>query len=364
MKKRLLSFLLTGSLLLMLLPTAALADDTAALSGGGISLTNGNISTYVDNDLGDGAYVLSEDITVESGSLRFGGTASLDLSGHTLTFNAPAATQVSFGSDGSYYVLHAGIVVSGTMTLTDSSEDHCGTLDVRGTGNTGVLVTSGATFTMTGGTITNSTPDNNRGYGLAVFDATATMIGGKITGEKSCGVWTTDAATYNMPRSFTMSGSAVISDCGGGVDSSVYGGGVRIDAGTFTMEGGTITNCAANKGGGVYFCGDTFTMSGGSITNCKAGNGGGVDIRSSTFNLSGGTISGCESTRGGGVYLHNPGDAPSPCPAAVSPIVLPSSAAAACIWRVIRRAPSPWRAAPSPTARPRKKVWDKAAASC
>ena len=305
MKKRLLSFLLTGSLLLMLLPTAALAEDTAALSGGE-SLTKDNISTYVDRDLGDGSYVLSDDITVESGSLKFSGTASLDLRGHTLTFTAPAQTSVSFGSEGSYYVLHAGIVVSGTMTLTDSSEDHRGTLDVRGTGNTGVLVTPDATFTMNGGTITNSTPDNNRGYGLAVFDATATMTGGKITGEKYCGVWTTDATTNNIPRSFTMSGSAVISDCGGGVDSSVYGGGVRIDAGTFTMEGGTITNCAANKGGGVYFCGDTFTMSGGSITNCKAGNGGGVDIKSSTFNLSGGTISGCESTRGGGVYLHNP----------------------------------------------------------
>lgn len=305
MKKRLLSFLLTGSLLLMLLPTAALAEDTAALSGGEL-LTKDNISTYVNKDLGGGSYVLSDDITVESGSLKFSGTASLDLSGHTLTFTAPAETSVSFGSDGSYYVLHAGIVVSGTMTLTDSSEDLRGTLDVRGTGNTGVLVTPGANFTMTGGTITNSTPDNNRGYGLAVFDATATMTGGKITGEKSCGVWTTDATTNNIPRSFTMSGSAVISDCGGGVDGAGYGGGVRIDAGTFTMEGGTITNCAANKGGGVYFCGDTFTMSGGSITNCKAGNGGGVDIKSSTFNLSGGTISGCESTRGGGVYLHNP----------------------------------------------------------
>ena len=117
------------------------------------------------------------------------------------------------------------------MTLTDSSEDLRGTLDVRGTGNTGVLVTPGANFTMTGGTITNSTPDNNRGYGLAVFDATATMTGGKITGEKSCGVWTTDATTNNIPRSFTMSGSAVISDCGGGVDGAGYGGGVRIDAG-------------------------------------------------------------------------------------------------------------------------------------
>ncbi len=37
MKKRLLSFLLTGSLLLMLLPTAALAEDTAALTAGKLS---------------------------------------------------------------------------------------------------------------------------------------------------------------------------------------------------------------------------------------------------------------------------------------------------------------------------------------
>lgn len=305
MKKRLLSFLFTGSLLLMLLPTAALAEDTAALSGGEL-LTKDNISTYVNDGLGNNTYVLSEDITVESGSLKFSGTASLDLSGHKLTFNAPADTKVPFGSDGSYYVLHAGIVVSGTMTLTDSSEDHRGTLDVRGTGNTGVLVTPDATFTMNGGTITNSTPDNNGGYGLAVFDATATMTGGKITGEKYCGVWTTDATTNGMLSSFTMSGSAVISDCGGGVDSAVYGGGVRIDAGTFTMEGGTITNCAANKGGGVYFGGNTFTMSGGSITYCEADKGGGVYIKSSTFNLSGGTISGCESYRGGGIYTDSP----------------------------------------------------------
>lgn len=305
MKKRLLSFLLTGSLLLMLLPTAALAEDAAALSGGE-SLTKDNISTYVDRDLGDGSYVLSDDITVDSGSLKFSGTASLDLSGHKLTFNAPADTKVSFGSEGSYYVLHAGIVVSGTMTLTDSSSDHSGMLDVPGTGSTGVLVTPDATFTMNGGTITNSTPDNNRGYGLAVFDATATMIGGKITGEKSCGVWTTDATTNGMLSSFTMSGSAVISDCGLGVDSAGYGGGVRIDAGTFTMEGGTITNCAAKKGGGVYFGGNTFTMSGGSITYCEADKGGGVYIKRSTFNLSGGTISGCESYRGGGIYTDCP----------------------------------------------------------
>lgn len=306
MKKRLLSFLFTGSLLLMLLPTAALAEDTAALSGGDISLTNGNISTYVDNDLGDGSYVLSEDITVESGSLKFSGTASLDLSGHKLTFTNPDQTLVPPGSGGAQYDLKAGIVVSGTMTLTDNSTNHSGVLDVRGEKNVGVLVTPDATFTMTGGTITNSTPDNNQGIGLAVLGATASMTGGKITGEKDFGVWA--AIGRYIPSSFTMNGGAEISDCGAGVNSNnTTGGGICITSNcNLTITGGTITNCAARRGGGVYFDGNTFTMSGGSITNCKAGNGGGVYLESNsgTFTMNGGSISGCESNGGGGVLIH------------------------------------------------------------
>lgn len=301
MKKRLLSFLLTGSLLLMLLPTAALAEDTAALSGGEL-LTKDNISTYVNDGLGNNTYVLSDDITVDSGSLKFSGTASLDLNGHRLTFTAPAKTSVPFGSGGSEYVLDAGIVVSGTMTLTDSSSDHSGVLDVPGTGNIGVLVTPSANFTMTGGTITNSAPDNNQGIGLAVFSATAFMTGGKITGEKDYGVWTDEGT--GVPSSFTMDGSAVISDCGAGIDNGSNGGGICITNNcALTINGGTITNCAARRGGGVYFGGDTFTMYGGSITNCKAGNGGGVYMAGGKFDLSGGTISGCESNGGGGVLI-------------------------------------------------------------
>lgn len=304
MKKRLLSFLLTGSLLLMLLPTAALAEDTAALSGGETFLTKDNIST--GSDLGDGTYVLSDDITVENGSLRFSGTASLDLNGHTLTFTNPDQTLVPPGSGGAQYDLKAGIVVSGTMTLTDNSSDYSGVLDVRGEKNVGVLVTPDAKFTMTGGTITNSTPDNNQGIGLAVLGATASMTGGKITGEKDYGVLT--VASSSTPSSFTMSGDAVISDCGAGVNSNnTTGGGICIASNcNLTINGGTITNCAARRGGGVYFGGDTFTMYGGSITNCKAGNGGGVYMAGLKFDLYGGTISGCESYRGGGIYTDCP----------------------------------------------------------
>lgn len=306
MKKRLLSFLLTGSLLLMLLPTAALAEDTAALSGGEISLTNETISAYVGSGLGDGTYVLSDDITVESGSLKFSGTASLDLNGHTLTFTAPAETQVRANiTSTAQYRLNAGIVVYGTMTLTDSSSDYSGALDVRGTENVGVLVTPDAKFTMTGGTITNSTPDNNQGIGLAVLGAAASMNGGKITGEKDNGVWA--AASNRIPSSFTMSGDAVISDCGAGVNSYNTGGGVRIDAGTFTMNGGTITNCASYQGGGVYFGDGTFTMNGGIISGCESNGGGGVFIygHDITFTMSSGSITDCSARNGGGVYLES-----------------------------------------------------------
>lgn len=308
MKKRLLSFLLTGSLLLMLLPTAALAEDTAALSGGGISLTSGNISTYVDKDLGDGAYVLSDNITVESGSLKFSGTASLDLNGHTLTFTNPDQTKIPYENSSAQFSLKAGIVVSsGNMTLTDRSTNHSGMLDVLGTGSTGVLVTPNAKFTMDSGTITNSTPGDNHGAALAVYSATASMTGGKITGEKDYGVLT--VASSFTPSSFTMSGNAVISDCGAGIDNDrSMGGGICITSNcNLTIDGGTIMNCAARQGGGVYFGGNTFTMSGGSITNCKAGNGGGVYMAGLKFDLYGGTISGCESYRGGGIYTDCPG---------------------------------------------------------
>lgn len=303
MKKRLLSFLFTVSLLLMLLPTAAFAEDAAALSGGEL-LTKDNISTYVRDGLGNNTYVLSDDITVDSGSLKFSGTATLDLNGYTLTFTAPAETQIQFASGGSPHVYNAGIVVSGTMTLTDSSSNHSGVLDARGEENIGVLVTPDADFTMTGGTITNSTPDNNGGIGLAVFSAKASMTGGKITGEKDYGVLT--IASGSTPSSFMMDGGAEISGCGAGIDSRLsQGGGICITNNcNLTISGGTITNCAAQLGGGVYFGGNTFTMNGGSITNCKAGSGGGVLMSNGRFTMRGGEISDCTANEGSSIFTY------------------------------------------------------------
>ena len=74
----------------------------------------------------------------------------------------------------------------------------------------------------------------------------------------------------------TMNDNSRIENCGGGgikIENLVRG------TGTFTMNGGSITNCS--DGGVLLRNGSPFTMNGGSITNCSARtNGGGVYVSS------------------------------------------------------------------------------------
>lgn len=99
----------------------------------------------------------------------------------------------------------------------------------------------------------------------------------------------------------TMNDNSRIENCGGGgikIENLVSG------TGTFTMNGGSITNCS--DGGVLLRNGSSFTMNGGSITNCSARtNGGGVyaDGSYTSFTMNGGSITGCSATNGGGVYM-------------------------------------------------------------
>jgi hypothetical protein len=102
--------------------------------------------------------------------------------------------------------------------------------------------------------------------------------------------------------------------------SAYFGGGVRVDGGSFTMSGGYIqgnTSPSDGGGGGVSVDGGgTFTMSGGYIQGNTAfyhsivggGPGGGVYVGSGSFTMSGGYIQGNASYNsgyGGGVYVSN-----------------------------------------------------------
>ncbi|HJJ58216.1 MAG TPA: right-handed parallel beta-helix repeat-containing protein [Methanocorpusculum sp.] len=89
--------------------------------------------------------------------------------------------------------------------------------------------------------------------------------------------------------------------------SAAYGGGVFVVGGTFTMNGGCITeNCAETDAGGVCVVGGTFIMNGGHIEGNHAGFGGGVYIYSnSMFTMEDGYIEGNSADeKGGGVLVH------------------------------------------------------------
>ncbi|MCR5317153.1 MAG: hypothetical protein K6E22_02915, partial [Treponema sp.] len=90
--------------------------------------------------------------------------------------------------------------------------------------------------------------------------------------------------------------------------NTTSGGGVYIDAGTFTMESGSITsNSASEYGGGVYVAeGGEFVMNNGTISGNDAVFDGGGVYNNDKFTMNNGTISGNSATgsssAGGGVY--------------------------------------------------------------
>lgn len=151
----------------------------------------------------------------------------------------------------------------------------------------GVRVNSGSGLIMNGGTITGNSANSAGGGGVYVNQGSFTMNGGVISGN-AC----------------TESNST-----GGG-----SGGGVYISSSVFTMNGGTISdNTVAGRGGGIYATGcGVFTMNGGTVSgntavsdkNGNGGYGGGVYLDNCTVTMSGVTVSGNEASGGyGGVYV-------------------------------------------------------------
>ena len=98
----------------------------------------------------------------------------------------------------------------------------------------------------------------------------------------------------------------------GGNLANGNGGGLYIENGTFTMNGGTISDCSASKGGGVCIFGGNFTMNNGvEISNCTGDYAGGIIIYTGgTFTMNDGvTISTCTSLQyGGGVVVYDSDD--------------------------------------------------------
>ncbi len=289
-----------------------------------------------------GGYVrMTDNITVERGSLIINYTTELDLNGHTLTFRNPGMVPVVRYNNSGKEVMSTfpvGIAVNANFTLSDESKK--GKIDVWGDNSTGIYVGPTGDLSMWGGTITNSsvtipdgseeTPKYTTSVGIFILRGKVSMTSGsRIENESQAGVMVC-GGTFSM-----VGGRTVISGCGiqSYYGSYYYGGGVHVTSekdengntvlGSFALSmGARIENCSAFNGGGVYInANDTapdlvkFEMNAGSIKNCNAINGGGVSVSDGgTFTMSGSAaITGCKATGlsgvlnpegyGGGVYM-------------------------------------------------------------
>ena len=234
---------------------------------------------------------------------------------------------------GDTITLNSNTEIAATLQITKNL-----TLDLNGyvlkmTGTGSVLyVHNGATLTITdsrsgashedttlpvGGVITggNATDGGGVYIGGNSSEGHLVMTGGTITGCKAASPLYGSGrggGVYMIKGSFTMSGTARITDC-----TAVWGGGVALFTGasTFTMNGSEseISNCkAANTGGGVALAtGACFEMIGGTIRDCTADyqwESSAIYMDPGTMKAHGGTVKGnvCVSGVGNCVITHEP----------------------------------------------------------
>ena len=223
--------------------------------------------------------------------------------------------RINQANAGATITLNSNTEIAATLQITKNLTLDLNGCTLRMTVNRSVLcVYNGATLTITdsstakSGTITggNATDGGGVYIGGNSSEGHLVMTGGTITG---CHVSSRGGGVFVFKGSFTMSGTARITDC-----TAAGGGGVVVHTGssTFTMNGGEISDCKAfYTGGGVCLVsGAWFEMTGGTIRNCTDGSveSSAIYMDPGTMKAHGGTVKGnvCVSGVGNCVITHEP----------------------------------------------------------
>lgn len=313
MKKKIFAFLLSGMMLMGMMPVTAMADTSHTHS---VGQDNSQNETWIaisslDGITQDGSYYLTQPVTLNT-TWICDYNVKLCLNGNSITCDASDSDTIVINNDK-------------TFILTDCQEN-AGSV-THSESKTGRGICNNGTFYMYGGNISGNAvtgPKYSSEYGKeykggGVYNSgTFYMYKGTISGNSVKVNANADEGNYDYGY-----------DYGYGYDryySQFNGGGVYND-GSFTMSGGSILNNDADDdygggvynrsrfelsgsalifdnnarlGGGIYNSG-SFTMSGGKINeNHSGGAGGGVlNHTSGTFTMTGGLISGNGTERSG-----------------------------------------------------------------
>lgn len=284
--------------------------------GGTAKITNGKTSNQGGNiGLFGGATLNITGGTIEGGhSNSHGGNIWV----HNGTVNHSAGTVKNGTSSqfgGNVWLQNAVQPVynlSGTGEIT-------GGHSTKGGGNVG-LFSTGGTFNMTGGSVTNGISDNGWGANFHINGAgpAIKISGGTVSGGKAG-----FGSMYLKGGSIEISGTAnidssemtgVTSGAALCVDSAVTvnikggtikggtvsgnGGAIFASNGTWTISGGQIIGgTAGNCGGAMRLAGPAnVTMSAGTITGGTAKYGAAIAVEGGSFTMSNGTVNGGKAT--------------------------------------------------------------------
>lgn len=285
-------------------------------AGGGV-ITGGNVKEHSGNggSSGGAIYVDNSSSTVTLNGGTINGNSAVQ--GGGVYVNGNASFEMSKGSISNNTAGHqgGGVYVNGgageggfTMSGGEISGNKVdkSTPDQQPTTYSGGGVYTAGKFTMSGNSvISNNTAGTEGDYcfgggvNISGTHALFTMNGGTLSGNKA--LW--GGAVYLSDEGdFVMDPGAI-------VDANFAdkgGGGVGLGGGSFTMNGGTISNnTTSSNGGGVFLNAGEFIMSGGTISNNSSRDGGGVHlIDIGQFTMSGGAISDNSASRNGcGVYV-------------------------------------------------------------
>lgn len=255
-----------------------------------LTYTNNECKVRLTKDI-----VMTKAVTVNNGN-----RLTIDLNGHTLT--AAENSRAFFIQNGALTIedsIGGGVIqgsgtvngYGGAILMNGSDSNNALTLaggTIRGfTAKYGAGVSMGnGTFRMTGGAIRNCSATGGKadGGGVYVSGGSFEMSDGTIS---ACNAANAGGGVYVLSGSFEMSGGS-IEDC-----TAYEGAGVKVypssgKTASFSMTGGEIKNCNTN-GVSIYAIGGTseFSMSGGTIED----NGGdGVRVDAGSAVMSGGSV--------------------------------------------------------------------------
>ena len=294
-----------------------ISDNKAKTSGGGIYVSNGNVTlsggSLKGNSAtnGGGVYVNGGDVTVTGGNIEYneaqnGGGVYLTGGAFTLNGDSTSINNNNATNGGGVYLTKINpTLLQGSITENTATENGGAIfidqqiVKLQPTG--AVQITKNQAQNGAGLYINGTVGKDDAGFSVdASLGGTVTLTD-NIASENGGGVYVNNGF-------FTMETDHLVLQKNGAQN----GGAVYVNGGNATLSVGTVDqNTASQNGGGIYVNGGSVELSGATVTgNTATENGGGIAVSNGNMTMLGGKVDRNHAVNGsgGGIYVTTTGN--------------------------------------------------------